>query len=134
MNKKKPVKTKDTLPFFPLHDHRAVSDEFKPLPEIENKEIKKRFSVLKADLDFNRHVNNAVYIQWAVETVPKKVAMNLRPARIKVNYKNETFYGNWVTSHTQKINIGENHRYIHQLFRESDGQEIARLRTEWADL
>jgi len=134
LTKKKPVRIKETLPRFSLHDQRAVNDDFKSLPDVENTDIESRFPVLKANLDFNRHVNNAVYIQWAVETAPKDVVMDLRPVRIEVNYKNETFYGDWIKSETQKINKGENPRYIHQLFRESDGREIARLRTEWADL
>jgi len=134
LKRKKPVKIKQTLPRFPLHDQRAVRDDFMSLPEVENTDIELRFPVLKADLDFNRHVNNVVYIQWAVETVPKDVVMNLRPTQIEANYKNETFYGDWAISRTQKVRSDQNPGYIHQLSRESDGREIARLRTKWADL
>jgi medium-chain acyl-[acyl-carrier-protein] hydrolase len=131
---KKPVRIKETLPSFPLHVHRRINDDFKPLPAVKNTDIESRFPVLKADLDFNRHVNNVVYIQWAVETVPKEIIMDLRPVQIEVNYKNETFYGDWIQSSTQKLGKGENPHYIHQLFRESDDREIARLRTKWNDL
>ncbi|MFO7979408.1 MAG: thioesterase, partial [Candidatus Aminicenantes bacterium] len=134
IKRKRPVKIKETLPSFSPHGQRAVNDDFKSLPEVESPDLKSRFPVLKADLDFNRHVNNAVYIQWAVETVPKEIIMDLRPTQIEVNYKNETFYGDWVISRTQKVIKVKNPRYVHQLFRESDGREIARLRTKWADL
>jgi medium-chain acyl-[acyl-carrier-protein] hydrolase len=134
LKRKRPVKIKETLPRFPLHDQRAVRDDFMSLPEVESTDIELRFPVLKADLDFNRHVNNVVYIQWAVETVPKDVVMNLRPTQIEVNYKNETFYGDWAISRTQKVRSDQNPYFIHQLSRESDGREIARLRTKWADL
>ena len=134
LKRKKPVRIEDTLPSFSLHNKRAVNDDFKSLPEVESPDLELRFPVLKADLDFNRHVNNAVYIQWAVETVPKEIIMNLRPTQIEVNYKNETFYGDWVISRTQKVSSGQNPCFIHQLSRESDAVEIARLKTEWADL
>lgn len=134
LQSKKPVKIKKTLPSFPLYSRRAVHDDFRPLPDVENTDIELRFPVLKEDLDFNRHVNNVVYIQWAVETAPEDVVMDLRPTQIEVNYKNETYYGDCVVSRTQKLRSGKGPHYIHQLVKESDGREIARLRTEWADL
>ena len=134
LNRKKPVRIEDALPSFSLYDRRAVQDDFKSLPEIKSTDIELKFPVLKKDLDFNKHVNNAVYIQWAAETVPKEIVMNLRPVQIEVNYKNETFYGDWVISRTQKVSSGQNPCFIHQLSRESDAVEIARLKTEWADL
>jgi len=131
---KKPVRVKESLSSFLLDERRAVNDDFKRLPDFSHTDFEKRFPVLKADLDFNRHVNNVVYIHWAVETVPEEIIMDLRPVRIEVNYKNETFYGDWVTSCTQKMSEKGNPQFIHYLVRESDGQEIARLKTEWADL
>lgn len=133
LKNKKPVKIKERLPSFPMYEKRAIDDEFKRLPNFTQSDLESRFPVLKADLDFNRHLNNAVYIKCAVETVPEKVIMNSKLARIEVNYRNETFYGDWITSRVQKIREGECPQYIHQLVRESDGQEIARLRTEWTD-
>jgi medium-chain acyl-[acyl-carrier-protein] hydrolase len=134
LKKKKPVKIKERLPSFPMYEKRAINDEFKRLPDFNKSDMELRFPVLKADLDFNRHVNNVVYIKCAVETVPEKVIMNSRLTRIEANYRNETFYGDWIISRTQNIREGENPQYIHQLLRESDGQEIARLKTEWTDL
>ncbi len=134
LKKKKPVKIKERLPSFPMYEKRAINDEFKRLPDFNKSNMELRFPVLKADLDFNRHVNNVVYIKCAVETIPEKVIMNSRLTSIEVNYRNETFYGDWIISRTQNIREGENPQYIHQLLRESDGQEIARLKTEWTDL
>jgi len=134
LKKKKPVKIREHLPSFPMYEKRAIDDEFKRLPDFNKSDLELRFPVLKADLDFNRHVNNVVYIKCAVETVPEKIIMNSTLTRIEVNYRNETFYGDWITSRTQKIREGESLQYIHQLIRESDGQEIARLRTEWTEL
>ena len=134
LKKKKPVKINQHLPSFPMYERRALNDKFKRLPDFTQSDLELRFPVLKADLDFNRHVNNVVYIKCAAETVPEKVIMNSRLTSIEVNYRNETFYGDWITSRTQKIRGGENPQYIHQLIRESDDQEIARLRTEWTDL
>jgi len=134
LNKKKPININKSLPEFPMHDKRAVNDDFQRLPDFEKTDFELRFPVLKGNLDFNHHVNNVVYINLAVETIPKKVIMNFRPSRIEVNYKNETFYSDWIISRSQNIDTGKYPQFIHQLVRESDGQEIARLRTAWADL
>ncbi|MBD3415330.1 MAG: hypothetical protein GF421_12985, partial [Candidatus Aminicenantes bacterium] len=69
----------------------------------------------------------------AVEAVPKDVVMNLKPSRIEANYKNETFYGDWVTARTQKIKTGDSPCFIHKLVRDKDENDIARLRTEWSE-
>ncbi|MBD3412834.1 MAG: acyl-ACP thioesterase, partial [Candidatus Aminicenantes bacterium] len=67
IQRKKPVNIKKSLPDFPVQDRRAVRDDFKSLPDSNRTDIEMRFPVLKSDLDFNRHVNNAVYVHWAVE-------------------------------------------------------------------
>ena len=44
------------------------------------------FRVRQSDLDMNRHVNNAVYVGWALEAAPEDVAQSRRPVDIEVGY------------------------------------------------
>jgi hypothetical protein len=94
--------------------------------EEHNQEV--RFCVRIGDLDLNRHVNHVVYIQWALESVPREVLAKCRPVDIEVAYRGEAKKGEIVLARTQALD-GEN-RFLHQLVRESDGKELTRLRTE----
>jgi len=132
IQKKKPVSIADMVPDFPLHSQRAINDGFDPLPVVERVEMEMEFPVLQSDLDINKHVNNVVYISWAVENVPEEILFSLRPAEIEINYRAEAFYGDRIISRTQKL--ADDHVYCHQLFRSRDGIELARLKTRWADI
>jgi len=118
---------------FPVVPRRAVDDDFGHLPAMDGDsgghQIEERFCVRVGDLDLNRHVNHVVYIQWALESVPKEVLKNCRPADIEVAYRGEAKKGEIVLARTKALD-GEN-RFGHQLIRESDGKELTRLRTAW---
>jgi len=126
---KKPVAEDGSFGEFPVVPRRAVDDEFGPLPALEEHDQEERFCVRIGDLDLNRHVNHVVYIQWALESVPKQVLKNCRPSDIEVAYRGEAKKGEIVLARTKALD-GEN-RFLHQLVRESDGRELTRLRTEW---
>lgn len=86
-----------------------------------------------AHLDWNRHVNNVVYVQWALEAVPEEILMKRRPVDIEVSYRAEALYGDEVLSVAQRV-PGEDPepRFLHQVLNASTGAELARLRTRWA--
>lgn len=132
IQKKRPVSIGDMVPDFPLFSKRAIEDDFKPLPVVERIDLEMKFPVLQSDLDINRHVNNVVYIQWAVENVPEDVLFDSRPAEIEINYRAEAFYGDRIISRTQTP--GGDNIFYHQLFRSQDEVEVARLKTRWADI
>ena len=72
--RRRPVRLAGVLPDYLLEPRRAIADDFPPLPRAEAPEREVRFKVRRSDLDMNRHVNNAVYVGWALESVPEQVA------------------------------------------------------------
>lgn len=115
-------------------DRRAIPDAFPPIPPLAAAEREARFRVARRDLDMNRHVNNVVYIHWALESVADEVAAAMRPADIEVSYRAEAFYGDEILSAVGPA--GEDAEgsatFLHRITRASDGTELARLRTRWA--
>jgi medium-chain acyl-[acyl-carrier-protein] hydrolase len=107
-----------------------IHDSFTSLPVPDGFDCELPFRVRHSDLDINRHVNNTVYVDWALETLPKEVIGRIRPATIEVSYRAEANYGDRVLSRSQYDGATNNSR--HQLVRESDGKELARLRVAWA--
>ncbi|MDR2796399.1 MAG: acyl-ACP thioesterase [Spirochaetaceae bacterium] len=51
---------------------------------------------LYSDIDFNGHVNNARYIQWIQDALPKDFIKNAVKLRIDINYVNEVVLGETV--------------------------------------
>lgn len=111
-------------------DRRAVADDFERLPSPVRTDREASFTVLNRDLDFNRHVNNVVYIHWAIEGMPENVLRGARPAEVEIVYKDEAFYGDEVTARVQ-LPDADACAFLHQIVRKADGAELARLRTSW---
>jgi len=85
--------------------------------------------VLARDLDINRHVNHTVYVQWALEALPRELLLETAPAEIEVAYRAEAFYGDEIAARAQVEDAGRSFR--HQIVNASTGAELARLRTLW---
>lgn len=131
LSTKKPVSVGKNLPEYPLHEERVLDDPFLALPGLDRIDQERSFTVLQNDLDFNRHVNNAVYIRWGLEGVPKDVLLFRRPQSIEITYRKQVFYGDIIQSRIQKSAEDPEGTFFHQIYREKDGQELARLRTVW---
>jgi medium-chain acyl-[acyl-carrier-protein] hydrolase len=114
-------------------ERRAIDDPFASLPVLAARESEVRFRVETAHLDGNQHVNNAVYVQWALEGTPPDVLLTRRPMDIEVSYRAEALYGDEVLSTVQRIPAeGHGPAFLHQILNAATGAELARLRTKWA--
>jgi medium-chain acyl-[acyl-carrier-protein] hydrolase len=132
LEKKQPVKIDAVIDVPYAIDRRALDDPFHQLPLVTDRQAEVRFRVESAHLDWNRHVNNAVYVQWALEAVPKDVLLKSRPLRIEVAYKAEAFYGEEILSAVQRVPDEDGEpAFVHQILKASTGEELTRLRTRW---
>jgi len=129
---KQPARLEENLPDDATVDRRALPDDFPVLPPIETADRELTFRVALQDIDFNNHVNHAVYIQWALETPPEAILRTARPVDIEVAYKSEAFYGDEVVSKARTSRGGPGPAFLHGIFHKDKGTELARLRTAWA--
>ncbi len=130
--RRQPVKLDDILTSKFILDRRALPDDFEPLPVIEAADREVAFRVEMGHLDLNKHVNNAVYVQWAIEAVPEEVLSRRRPVEVEVSYRAEAFFGDTVTSRVRSVPpAGPEPVFHHQIANSSTGAELARLRTRW---
>jgi acyl-ACP thioesterase len=128
---RRPVKLDEVLPRFPVTARRALDDPFSTLPVFETATKELRLPVLRGDLDINRHVNNTVYVGWALETVPDEIDSRCRLASIEVGYRAEALYGESIIAR-----IGQSEQAgccLHRIDSAGDGRELARLRTVWVE-
>ncbi len=128
---KRPARIDTVAPGLPILERRALDVSFSTLPKIEKWDMEQPFHVRMADLDLNRHVNNTVYVGWALEAVPDDIQQGFRLSEIEISYRAEAFYGNTVNVRTSKADNGDKKHFLHQLINEGDGRELTRLKTAW---
>jgi medium-chain acyl-[acyl-carrier-protein] hydrolase len=132
LERKQPLKVDDIIDIPYAVDKRALDDSFGSLPLPSGRDSEVHFRVESAHLDWNRHVNNAVYVQWALEGVPPDILMKARPVELEVSYRAEAFYGEEVLSVVQRVpDAGPGPRFLHQILNAATGAELTRLRTRW---
>lgn len=129
---RRPLPVADLLPADFGLDKRALPDDFPSLPPLGAAARETAFRATLRDIDWNRHVNNAVYVSWALEGVPPEILDRRRLAEVEVSYRAEAFSGDEVLSRVgPDEGRGGEAAFLHQIVRPADGIELARLKTRW---
>jgi len=126
----RPVRLDSVMP--PSYERNlspGLTVELPEIPKLEEHDREVTFLVRLHDLDVNRHVNNARYIEWAVETVPPEVLENMVPAVVDALFKSSAGYGDRIRSLAGRA-AGPGTAFLHRLT-DSEGKDCALLRTEW---
>ena len=84
-----------------------------------------------ADLDLNRHANNASYVAWALESVPLEVREACVPTRIDVDYRAEAVLGDVLQVEVEMETAPEGAAFRHRIVHAKDGRELAVLASAW---
>jgi medium-chain acyl-[acyl-carrier-protein] hydrolase len=130
---RKPVRPADRLGDYAQDPARAIDDDFRPLPTLRKPELEQTFRVRQGDLDWNRHANHVVYVEWGIEAAPPELVGRSRPREIEVDFRGEARYGDEIVSRVETLPAGSGSGLIHQIVRRGDGAELARLRTAWTE-
>ena len=89
---------KDLLTVYQDDEIRTMVRMQKPIQlEPENRK-EQDFRVRYLDIDYNRHVNNAKYFDWIINTIDPKFIMDHQMAAVTIKYEKEVEYGNSITS------------------------------------
>ena len=98
-------------------------------------------SVRRSDMDMNGHVNNVVYAEWILETVPPKMYAAFELCEMEIEFLNECNYGDMVDAVCCREVTGEGVvveedevSMVHMLLKHGvDGRdaEVVRARTSW---
>jgi len=105
--------------------------EFSKIIPLEQSDLEYRFKIRMHDLDLNRHVNNSVYVEWAVESVPGEILERYTPETINVRFFKESFLQDHITSATRiEWNNGPPFT-IHSIQRSGSGEGLAGINIKW---
>lgn len=126
-----PVRPQEHLPEIVCYPRRMVDDDFRRLPVPEAVTRTEQFRVRIHDLDVNRHVNNAVYVEWALEAVPTDAWNAYRPFQVEAQFVSMAFQGETIQVDVEERECADGRHFVHRITRPSDGRELTRLRSHW---
>lgn len=112
-------------------DEEMNGCNIKRLEELERVLGSKEFDIRYADIDFNNHVNNTNYIQWAIESTPIEVLNCFQLKDVVVDFEKECNYGSKVIV---SYDIEENDKHEIQIrygIKDNEENSIAKLAMTW---
>jgi len=129
MESRRPARLDPHLPMFSRHPERMVADDFSPLPPVEGAGSRATYRAVASDIDINDHVNNTVYLDWALRAVPGP-ARRQTPLAMEAAFLGEARLGDEVLCLAESAPT-DNGTIVRQSLRDIvSGRELTRLR--WA--
>lgn len=129
MGTRRPARLDPHLPVYTRHPERMVADEFLPLPPVEGAGNRATYRAVAGDIDINDHVNNTVYLDWALRAVPGP-ARRQTPLAMEAAFLGEARLGDEVLCLAESA-PADNGTVVRQSLRDVvSGRELTRLR--WA--
>ena len=124
--KKRRLERLDKLPDWPRLEEFANSEKFGDMsPPLAGEIFETSFSVRKDDLDINGHVNNPLYLTWALEPLADDFYNAHLPKRVELWFLSEVFRSDTPEASCSVCgNIS-----AHKIF--ADGKDRARAVVEW---
>ncbi len=95
------------------------------IPKPESVDQEREIVVRKSDLDMNRHVNNAVYVEWILESMDSKHVQSMKG--IDIMFLRESMFGDVITSISQLSNGEES---LHMLTNQNE-EIVAQARVRY---
>ncbi len=115
--------------YFLPQDRNAIERRPQKISALELPEnTSRRKEVMPSDIDMNRHVNNAHYIQWAFDSVGQEFRNTHRITDVTVNFISQAKLGDHYAVHSKQISETG---YQTVLYSPDDNQEFCRILTDW---
>ncbi len=102
------------------------------IPPLEHTDSQKEFSVCATHLDFNNHVNNVCYLEWALNTLPLETFEKYRLREILFNFLAEGQIGDSIIARSQKVTDSPL-AFRHTLDSASESRRLCAIETSWSD-
>lgn len=132
LNNKSVINIKQNYPNFFDFQKREDDLVLRKLRPIDRVDAEKVFHVRYDDLDINNHVNNTVYITWAMEVLDYDFRSSHRLKTLDIYFRHEVRYGDDVLSQVKFDK--ENAATEHVIKNANTGEELCLLRAEFIDV
>ena len=143
---RRPARLDPHLPVFSRHPGRMIEDDFSPLPLPHPGSARTWHRAEPGDIDINDHVNNTVYLDWALRSAPGAFGSRA-PLSLEASFLAEARLGDRIACLTEIGRTaaldagrtaaldeggGETGSVLLQILQDpAAGRELTRLRTCW---
>lgn len=128
---KRPLRPDRDFKEFVYNRKRALDTEFDDIPDLTGCDFENIFTPRFGEIDLNRHINSAVYLSWAIETMPADFLWDHFPCQIEIAFLSELFFENVVLAKTQFTQSDPQPTAIHLICDRDTQTPAARLKTTW---
>lgn len=132
LNNKSVINISQEFPDFLKFEKREDDVILQKLRSVETVDLEKVFSVRYDDIDMNNHVNNTVYITWALETLDYDFRTKYDLKCLDIYFKHEAKYGDDIISQVSLDR--ENLISRHVIKSVSTGEELCLLKAEYVKI
>jgi len=130
METRRPARLDPHLPVFTNHPERMVEDGFTPLPPAGPDAGRVSYRAQAGDIDLNDHVNNTVYLDWALRAAPA-AARAWKPLSLEAAFLGEARLGDEILCRSEHLQRDGGATLMQSLLDAASGHELTRLRTDW---
>lgn len=115
------------LPVFSRHPERMINDDFSQLPPLQMDGAQVSYRAAAVDIDINDHVNNTVYLDWALRAIP--AALNCRRLlSLEAAFLGEARLGDEILCRSESA-VKDGKTIVMQSLQDAaSGRELTRLR------
>jgi acyl-ACP thioesterase len=129
METRRPARLDPHLPVFSRHPERMIADDFPPLPPLDGPGGQATYRAVASDIDINDHVNNTVYLDWALRAVPGATNRQ-KPLSLEAAFLGEARLGDEILCLSESA-VADDRTIVRQRLQDAgSGRELTRLR--WA--
>lgn len=126
------VKVNDHLPIQDsLLNERAIDDNFPSLAFPKKIDHSQEIIIRKHDIDINRHVNNRIFIEIGIESIPIEILLNSKIKNAQITFKGQAFYGDTLKSLCEIIPEGNTYKIIHHVINKKSDKSVLKMETTW---
>jgi medium-chain acyl-[acyl-carrier-protein] hydrolase len=133
METRRPSRLDPHLQVFSRHPERMIADDFSTLPPVvAAAAVTASYRAAACDIDLNDHVNNTVYLDWALRAVPAQAGRG-EPRSLEAAFLGEARLGDEVVCLTESRGQGDGTVLTQSLRDAATGRELTRLRWLWPE-
>jgi medium-chain acyl-[acyl-carrier-protein] hydrolase len=118
------------LPLFSRHPERMLKDDFFQLPPVQKTGVQASYRAAAVDIDINDHVNNTVYLDWALRAIPAAPSCR-RLLSLEAAFLGEARLGDEIICRGERaVEDGET-VFLQSLQNATGSRELTRLCSRW---
>lgn len=132
LDKRRPMKISDEQ--CKIYGLKEELDKIPPLddiPKLNKIDYSKKYPIRYSDIDCNGHVNNAKYMDMAIDSLPRSILNEYNISNIKILFKKETTDGDILNIESEVLNSEDNSITTIHTITSSNDKLLTKLQFNW---